>query len=818
MSTMHQTTVKTTLLVLLALALATGAADDVRAGIDARDLEPVRAETPRLRIGVLTDTHIAETRASCEDVARVYRFFRSVGVDAIVNCGDIAHRYNPKGYAHYRDIRRETYPDPQTAPRELFVMAGHDSMGFPGGRESAPWTNTYAHVRAALGIDHEMYADVIVKGCHCLVFPQSLDFARAEKMLATACVDTPGKPVFVFDHIPAFGTTEGSVSDGCPNRRRLYAKFPQSVVVTGHNHVCLRNPLNLWQGEFVTVGGGCFANWEGETTGAWRGGSRLRHFLVIEVFDDRLVFRRYDLDGGPEEIGVGRPWTVDWPRTGAPAEEPVAAVPAFPPGATLVLTNAPGAQGDVEIRFPAAVTPETPACYRICVAHVSKDGAVQPLAVQDLPAEFVLPKAKRRQVFADSLNGGLFTPGETYRVSVAPVGFRGERGRELSATWIGKPAARMPLVWLGVPEEARQNVPIELRQGREVRLKLPADIWERVPAGARVRVVADIDFEQADDSIVTFSLYGDKTGDRYPWQVVSPQGNSSLRYAFDATLPKVKQTYSLAFRKGGGARIVIRSVRIETKDPLPVPVGKAGAPRLFFAGDSTLDDHGRSLCGLMQYPNQSWGTTLQAAMVDGCVVRNYARSGASTKSFEASGVWKQLVDDVRPGDFVAIEFGHNDQKRGTEFYLKNRWSDPKGLFREIVRRWVGEVRAKGATPILLSPICRGTFDAAGKKLVDTTHASDGVCLGSYRDAMRELSEELGCSFVDMNTLTKDLMERLGKEASMQFFVISTGIVKGRDGEPSKDITHPVRAGAEAFAKLFLDDVKARKLPVAALFR
>ena len=240
--------------------------------------------------------------------------------------------------------------------------------------------------------------------------------------------------------------------------------------------------------------------------------------------------------------------------------------------------------------------------------------------------------------------------------------------------------------------------------------------------------------------------------------------------------------------------------------------------RLFFAGDSTLDDYGLSLGGKMHYPYQSWGTTLQESMVDGCAVRNYARSGASTKSFSMSGAWAKLIADVRPGDFVAIQFGHNDQKRRTEYDRAERWSDPKGLFREIVRDWVGQVRAKGATPILLSPICRGTFDREGRKLCDYADKRDGICLGSYRDAMCELSKELKCDYVDMNGMTRELMERLGRDESMKFFVISTGIVKGKDGEPSQDVTHPVKAGAEAFARLFIDDVTARRLTVAALFR
>ena len=236
------------------------------------------------------------------------------------------------------------------------------------------------------------------------------------------------------------------------------------------------------------------------------------------------------------------------------------------------------------------------------------------------------------------------------------------------------------------------------------------------------------------------------------------------------------------------------------------------AATLFFAGDSTLDDNG------FRPPYRSWGREVGFYMKSGNRVMNFARSGASTKSFRESGVWGRLVSEVKPGDFVVIQFGHNDQKRHTQFYLEKRWSDPKGLFREIVREWVAEVRAKGATPILASPIRRATFDRDGKRLVDFTHASDGVCLGSYRDAMAELSEVLKCDYVDMNTLTKNLMEGVGRAESEKFFVISTGIIRGKDGEPAHDVTHPIRTGAEAFARLFVDDVRARGLSVASLLR
>ena len=235
---------------------------------------------------------------------------------------------------------------------------------------------------------------------------------------------------------------------------------------------------------------------------------------------------------------------------------------------------------------------------------------------------------------------------------------------------------------------------------------------------------------------------------------------------------------------------------------------------LFFAGDSTLDDGGRNV---KHYPYASWGTELEQLMTAENNVANFDRSGASTKSFAASGLWAKLIANVKAGDFVAIQFGHNDQKRSNDFYRRERWADPKGLFCEIVRGWVKEVRAKGATPILLSPICRATFDATGTLLTDVAHASDGVCLGSYRDAMHELSTELSCDFVDMNTLTRQLFERLGKTETEKFFVISTGFVKGKDGEPAQDVTHPVKSGAEAFAQLFVADVRTRGLSVASLF-
>ena len=235
-------------------------------------------------------------------------------------------------------------------------------------------------------------------------------------------------------------------------------------------------------------------------------------------------------------------------------------------------------------------------------------------------------------------------------------------------------------------------------------------------------------------------------------------------------------------------------------------------PTLLLAGDSTLDDYGRK----PRPPYASWGTELEKSMKPGCKVDNYAKSGASTKSLIEAGYWAKLMAAVKPGDYVGIQFGHNDQKCSNKFYLEKRFAPPDGLFKENVRKFVSDIRAKGGKPILMSPIVRGSFGKDGK-LVDNPNKR-GISLQSYRTAMRELSEELKTDFVDMNQMTRDLMNGIGKDESMKFFVISTGLIKGKDGEPAKDVTHPIAAGAQAFSKLFIDDVKARKLEIAELFK
>ena len=239
-------------------------------------------------------------------------------------------------------------------------------------------------------------------------------------------------------------------------------------------------------------------------------------------------------------------------------------------------------------------------------------------------------------------------------------------------------------------------------------------------------------------------------------------------------------------------------------------MGVAAAPKLIIAGDSSTSDH-----DLSKMPHRSWARALEKYMKPGVTIDNYARGGASTKSFLASGQWKKLVAAIQPGDYVLIQFGGNDQKRFTPFYLEKRFADPNGLYRDIIRGFVKDVRAKGGKPVLVSSNVRGTFDEHGKLFQKVD--KEGISLLSYAKAMRELSEELHTEFVDMNTITFDHLSKIGKEAAMKYYVISTGWRKSMDDEPSKDTTHTIEAGAAAWAKAFVSDVKKRHLEIAELF-
>lgn len=224
--------------------------------------------------------------------------------------------------------------------------------------------------------------------------------------------------------------------------------------------------------------------------------------------------------------------------------------------------------------------------------------------------------------------------------------------------------------------------------------------------------------------------------------------------------------------------------------------------RVFMAGDSTMADkvHYKnaldSLSGQLtpvEFMERGWGQLLPEFLSDKAIVRNFAKNGRSTRTFRSEGWWDKILTEVQPGDFVVIQFGHNDGAVGkTERYVS-----PED-YRINLIRFVEEVRSQKATPILCTPVMRRKFDKEGK-LVDTH--------GDYPGIVKEVARTHKVDFVDMQALTADWLTKAGELESRSFFHkfapgVSLLYPNGLD-----DNTHFVEKGAREVASLFAAAVR-----------
>ena len=205
-------------------------------------------------------------------------------------------------------------------------------------------------------------------------------------------------------------------------------------------------------------------------------------------------------------------------------------------------------------------------------------------------------------------------------------------------------------------------------------------------------------------------------------------------------------------------------------------------------GDSTMAEKDLPKAG----QERGWGMMFPNFLDKDVQVINYAQNGRSTKSFIALGLWDKVYNAVQPGDYVFIEFGHNDAKADDPA----RYAPAYGAYQDNLRTFVKGVREKGGTPVLLSPIARRWFKEG--KL-------DRNCHTDYPAAMEAVAKEMGVTFIDMTTPTLDWLEELGDDASKAYFMISTG---------KNDNTHLVPCGARKVTEIVCDKIK-EQLPEIA---
>jgi lysophospholipase L1-like esterase len=224
-----------------------------------------------------------------------------------------------------------------------------------------------------------------------------------------------------------------------------------------------------------------------------------------------------------------------------------------------------------------------------------------------------------------------------------------------------------------------------------------------------------------------------------------------------------------------------------TAGVLGVTTSAHAAPRrrstIFVAGDSTAATY-----ALADVPRAGWGQALPAFLRHEIRVVNAALSGASSKSFADLGRLDLILDAIRPGDTLLVSFGHNDEKAEDPA----RYTEPWSTFQEYLSRYLDGARAAGARPILVTPVERRRFTAAGVPYL--SH-------GEYPAAMRALAERTRTPLIDLTALSFALWSKLGPEATKDFFLWLDPGVSPNYPDGVADNTHFQAHGAIEVARL-----------------
>lgn len=225
-----------------------------------------------------------------------------------------------------------------------------------------------------------------------------------------------------------------------------------------------------------------------------------------------------------------------------------------------------------------------------------------------------------------------------------------------------------------------------------------------------------------------------------------------------------------------------------TADPAP--------PRVLIASDSTAANYASD-----QFPQMGWGMFLGCSLDPGSEVINRARGGRSTRTFLSEGLWSALLDEIRPGDTVLIQFGHNDE----DLKKPQRHTEANGEYRENLERFVRDVRAKRGRPVLVTPVARHEFRDGH---IQATH-------GDYAKAVIAAARATRTPLIDLDADSRTFLDKQGEAASAHYFMIYTPDDHiARFPEGHNDTTHLNELGARATARIVANALAKLRLPIS----
>jgi len=220
-----------------------------------------------------------------------------------------------------------------------------------------------------------------------------------------------------------------------------------------------------------------------------------------------------------------------------------------------------------------------------------------------------------------------------------------------------------------------------------------------------------------------------------------------------------------------------------------------GKINIWMIGDSTMANKKANAA-----PETGWGMVFNEFVTGVAAVYNHAQNGRSSKSFLNEGRWKAVYDSIQPGDYVIIQFGHNDEKPGEKLH-----TDPSTTYKQLLKKYIDETRAKGANPIICSSIVRRHFN--GKGNLKDTH-------GAYINAAREIARETKTPFIDLDAKTRELVSKMGPEKSKSLYLFCQKGECSNYKNGVQDSTHLNGTGARQVAGLFVKEVKTKKIPLS----
>lgn len=215
---------------------------------------------------------------------------------------------------------------------------------------------------------------------------------------------------------------------------------------------------------------------------------------------------------------------------------------------------------------------------------------------------------------------------------------------------------------------------------------------------------------------------------------------------------------------------------------------------VYLIGDSTMADK-----SVKAYPETGWGMPFHYFFDSTVTVDNRAKNGRSTRTFIEEGLWKLVADNFHEGDYVLIQFGHNDEVSTKKSYTTG------DQFKANLAKFVNEARSKRAIPILITPVARRKFNAEGK--IEETHAI-------YTQLVKDVAKQYDVPLIDLDQKSQELVQQFGPEPSKYLFNYLSAGENPNYPAGKEDNTHFSELGARKIAEIVLHEIKNLNLGLA----